>query len=150
MNRFKFRLEKVLNLTLSREKQAEAELAEARRREEDEKRRLLEIEKNIIKVLAGARELERRPASVTEIKKYRDFLKKLNGDRELQRQAVERAAEVTARKLAALLEVRKKRKTLENLRDRREADYRRQSLAEEQKVLDEVGGQAAGRRRTSA
>ncbi len=150
MKRFRFRLEKVLSLTLSEEKAAEIELGRARRREEQERARLRQIETALGRVLRASRDLERRPASIAEIKKHRDYLKKLNADRDRQGQVLAQAAQVTAEKLAALLETRKKRKTLENLKARRQADYFRESLAEEQKALDEVGGRGARRTRTPA
>lgn len=150
MKRFAFRLEKLLRLALSREQAAEAELAEARRREEEERRRLTLVEAHLVRTMARTRELERHPANVTEIKKHRDYLKKLGADRERGRAAVAAAAAITAEKMRALLEIRTERKSLENLKAKRQADYTRQALAEEQKVLDEVGGQGAARKRTPA
>lgn len=150
MKRFRFRLEKLLRLTLSREQAAEAELAEARRREDDERRRLRQIETALVKTTTATRELERHPANVAEIKKHRDYLKKLGADRERQTGALAAAAAVTAERLKTLLEIRKERKSLENLKARRQADHTRLTLAEEQKVLDEVGGQEAARKRTPA
>ncbi len=150
MKRFTFRLEKLLRLCLSREKAAEAELAEARRREEEEHRRLTLIEVHLVQTMTRTRELERHPANVTEIKKHRDYLKKLGADREQGQAAVAAAAAVAAEKMRALLEIRTERKSLENLKAKRQADHTRQALAEEQKVLDEVGGREAARKRTPA
>lgn len=150
MKRFQFRLEKLLGLALSREKAAEADLAQARRVEDEERRRLLGIEATLVRHLAAARDLERRPADVAEIKRHRDYLKKLGADRDAQRRVVTAAEAVTAEKLTALLAIRKERKSLENLKARRQAEYVRQALADEQKALDEVGGRRAAGRRTPA
>jgi len=150
LKRFQFRLEKLLGLALSREKAAEADLAQARRVEDEERRRLLGIEATLVRHLAAARDLERRPADVAEIKRHRDYLKKLGADRDAQRRVVTAAEAVTAEKLTALLAIRKERKSLENLKARRQAEYVRQALADEQKALDEVGGRRAAGRRTPA
>jgi flagellar FliJ protein len=140
MKRFAFNLEKVLSLRKYREQETEIQLGRAIGV-------LSEIENNIHfvteeRIRSGAQFAENN-ATVHSYLLYANRLdiqkEQLIKDSVIAEQKVDEARSV-------YIEASRDRKVLDNLRDKREAEYKKFVLSEETKVLDD---QAAGRQRAN-
>ncbi|GHT53416.1 hypothetical protein FACS1894106_4240 [Spirochaetia bacterium] len=135
MKRFRFSLEKVLDLRKHLEQEAEIELGRAIGE-------LTEIE-NRIKALAAektraAKERFSLNNTAIEIQSYDLYIMRL--DQTLDRLLEEAAkAELKVEEARAVyIEASRDRKAVDKLKEKQEAEYRREMLIEETKVLDDV------------
>ncbi|MCR4402726.1 MAG: flagellar export protein FliJ [Firmicutes bacterium] len=146
MKRFRFRLEKLLEVRRLRENALQQDLARAQE--------ALRREKGVLETLGAARgaTLEALRANVCgtlnvqDIAAYYRYLGFLAHRIEEQRAVVERAAREEAAKRDALIAARRRRKVVEKLRERAYARYREGILREEQAFLDEVGSMRYARK----
>jgi flagellar FliJ protein len=143
MKRFAFNLEKVLELRRHREREAEIELGRA-------VSRLTEIE-NRLKAAAAERvkaagERFRPGNSAAAMSRFELYILRL--DNEAEKLAKDAAlAELNVEEArAAYIEAARERKVLDNLKEKREQDYRKLLNAEEVKLLDDISGGAAARK----
>jgi len=139
MKRFKFRLQKLLEVRRLKEDALRQELAraqEAVRREKAVLERLTAARGATIDALranvGGA-------LDVQWIAAYHGYLGFLARRIEEQRAVVDRAAREEVRKREALIAARRARKVVEKLRERAYARYREEVSRAEQAFLDEVG-----------
>ncbi|GHV89528.1 hypothetical protein AGMMS50268_00310 [Spirochaetia bacterium] len=137
MKRFRFPLEKILELRKYRERETEIELGRAIGE-------LTEIE-NRIKALAiektKAAKERFSPNNVTvEIQSYDLYITRLDQTKErLLEEAAKAELKVEAAR-AAYLEASRDRKVFDKLKEKREGEYRKEMFAEETKVLDDISG----------
>lgn len=136
MKPFRFGLEKLLGLRKYYEDEAKIELGKA-------VGILAGIESNI-RAVAGERAKAAAAQfspenSAAEIQQYMFYLLRLDEAKErLLREAALAEEEVeTARE--AFIEASRERKVLENLKDKRRGEYKKEALAEEAKALDDIG-----------
>jgi flagellar FliJ protein len=135
MKRFKFGLQKILELREHAEKEAEIELGKA-------VGALTLIERRIASVTE-----ERRGAAanrfaagngLAEIQNYERYITRLDQTRDKLLMDAAKAELVVAEKRDIYLEATRERKVLDKIRERRQGEYRKFVLAEENKELDDV------------
>jgi flagellar FliJ protein len=147
MKRFRYPLEKVLELRKYRERETEIELGRAIGE-------LTEIE-NKLKALALARiqaanERFSPNNGTMEMQSYDLYIMRLDQTKEhLLEEAAKAELKVEAAR-AAYLEASRDRKVFDKLKEKREAEYRKEMLAEETKVLDDVSGGVRAREMVGA
>ncbi|GHV11553.1 hypothetical protein FACS189491_02970 [Spirochaetia bacterium] len=137
MKRFRFPLEKILDLRKHREQETEIELGRAIGE-------LTEIE-NRIKALAvektkAARERFSPNNGVMEIQSYDLYIMRLDQTKD---RLLEEAAKAELKVEAArtvYLEASRDRKVFDKLKEKRETEYRKEMFAGETKVLDDISG----------
>jgi flagellar FliJ protein len=146
MKRFRFSLEKVLDLRKHREREAEVELGRAIGE-------LTEIE-NKIKALAlektrAAKERFSLNNTTIEIQSYDLYIMRLDQSKDrLLEEAAKAELKVEAAR-AVYLEASRDRKAVDKLKEKRGTEYRREMFAEETKVLDDVSDGKRARQRVS-
>jgi flagellar FliJ protein len=137
MKRFRFSLEKILDLRKHRERETEIELGRAIGE-------LTEIE-NKIKALAvdrtkAAKERFSPNHGAIEIQSYELYIMRLDQTKD---RLLEEAAKADLKVEAArtvYLEASRDRKVFDKLKEKRGAEYRKEMFAEETKVLDDISG----------
>jgi flagellar FliJ protein len=147
MKRFRFPLEKVLELRKYKERETEIELGRAIGE-------LTEIE-NKLKALAltriqAANERFSPNNGTMEIQSYDLYIMRLDQTKDhLLEEAAKAELKVEAAR-AAYLEASRDRKVFDKLKEKREAEYRKEMLVEETKILDDVSGGVRAREMVSA
>jgi flagellar FliJ protein len=146
MKRFIFSMEKILDLRKHREREAEIELGRAIGE-------LTEIE-NRLKAIAldktrAAKERFSLNNTTIEIQSYELYIMRLD---QIRDRLLEEAAKAELKVEAArtvYLEASRDRKVFDKLKEKREAEYRREMLVEETKVLDDISGGVRARKTAS-
>jgi flagellar FliJ protein len=146
LKRFKFDLEKVLELRAYREREAEIELGKAIGA-------LVEIEH---KISALARERFRAAderfaphRSAAEMRSYDLYILRLDKTRDRLLEAAAQAELKVAEVRELYLEASRDRKVLDKVKERRYTEYRKTASVEEIKVLDDISGGAPARAKAS-
>jgi flagellar FliJ protein len=147
MKRFKFGLEKVLEIRAYREQEAEIELGRAigiLTALEQELKALAE------RRLTAASERFAPENSGDEIRRYDLYITRLDATRDrLVKEAAQAELKVEEAR-QVFLEASRDRKVLDKLRERRQKEHHAAMLAEETKTLDDISGGAAARLHLSA
>lgn len=139
MRRFKFRLQKLLEVRQLREDALRQELARAQEAVRREKAVLEKLRAARGAALEGLRANVDGALDVQWIAAYHRYLEFLACRIEEQRAVVDRAVREEALKREALIAARRARKVVEKLRERAYARYREEVSRSEQAFLDEVG-----------
>ncbi|MBI4179684.1 flagellar export protein FliJ [bacterium] len=145
MAKFKFNLQRVLDIRATQEKLRQNELAVERKRESDILRRIeyLRREQTDAYRRGGAILTEHLSdirwfvAQQRYLEAIERTIARTHANLDAQRQAVE-----TSR--LALVEAARKRKLLEKLKDKRMEIFKKEEETAEQKIIDEIGGRACG------
>jgi flagellar FliJ protein len=143
LRRFSFNLEKVLELRKHRERETEIALGRAVGALRIIEDRLAVLGEGI----SAARAEQFLPGhSLGIIQNYNRYILRLENDRdELLKEAARAEAKVEeARQI--YLEASRDRKALDNLKDLRRGEYRRERFAQETKTLDDLSGGREARR----
>lgn len=146
MRRFRFSLERVLQVAALRERLATQEFAAAMRRLAAEREGLRAAEE---RRRWAQDELERQTRGVIETTAVlftAGYIRALTAEIEDRRARVAEAARAAEEKRQALLAQMKARKALERLRERRLAEYQAEALREEQRDIDEMAQQMIARK----
>lgn len=144
MKRFSFRLQRLLQLASQEERAIQSELAAAHDRYEAALGRLNDARDACDAARDSILTREQEGLSADELTLEYLFLERAERAAEEAAQQVDAVrAEVDAIR-ARLWEVRKERRSLETLRDRRLAEHRRAEAAEEQAFLDELAAHRRG------
>jgi flagellar FliJ protein len=138
MSRFKFALEALLNHRLHHEEIIQKELAVCGFRVRDEKAILMRIQQDKGKAVAEIHEKQLRGVAISEHILYANFLEGLARNLVVQQEKVKESEIKYAQKRDDLIEAVKKRKTIENLKEKGLAAYSRNLLKLDQDFLDEV------------
>ena len=148
MKKFRFRLQKVMDVKEEIEKLRMVDLAEAKKVVVLEKEKLenQRIEDRQCRRQIKEQELEDKIDPMTMDLYYR-YLKKLDADMDLQNNVIVKARGETERRRRILLDASKERKVLEKLKERRCSAYRTEMTRKEQAVLDDISATHFGRRR---
>ncbi|GHV65516.1 flagellar protein FliJ [Spirochaetia bacterium] len=147
MKRFRFSLEKILDLRKHREQETEIELGRAIGE-------LTEIE-NRIKALAvektkAAKERFSLNNGAIEIQSYELYIMRLDQTRDrLMEEAAKAELKVEAAR-KVYLEASRDRKVFDKLKEKRETEYRKEMFAEETKVLDDISSGSRARKMIAA
>jgi flagellar export protein FliJ len=126
--RFRFPLETVLKVRSLREEQARLELARAQRQLAQSRQALAETEALISGILNRMKEATLRNWRASEYQLVFRYLEHLKLAREGWREQVSREETVVAEKLSALEKCHQERRLLENLRDKKQAEFRRELM----------------------
>ncbi|MDR0601706.1 MAG: flagellar export protein FliJ [Treponema sp.] len=137
MKRFHFSLEKVLRLRTYREQEAELELGRAVGALTAVENRIKEAAREKQNA-AGARFLQSHGAP--EIINYNNYILRLEQETGRLLEDAAKAELVVEEKRAAYIEASRDRKVLDKLREKRERENRKDMLAEETGILDDVSG----------
>lgn len=145
---FKFKLQSVLEYRLNVEEKIIGEYSEIRRRLEMEKdllKALIEEREGMLNELRQVKSTNLRAQDIASRVSYIEAirLKELN-----QTNVIHEVAGLVESKRKELVEAVKKRKVLENLRDRQSEEYRKNMSDLEQKNSDEMSVLKFGRRET--
>lgn len=141
MQRFSFKLQRLLDFRQIQEDQAQAEFAKATRALVLEKERLQRLRDILEGAMQSLREEQEKATSLAILKMFQEYIDRTR--EEIQRQVLRVAAagEYRNKCLRAYEEATRRRKVVENLRERRWQQYLELNLAEEQKFLDELATQ---------
>lgn len=140
MKKFKFQLETLLKVTKMKRDEAEVAFAEATRQLEAAQAQLTQYLKDMRQ---GQLDYERLTTkgtiSLGKLMSYNSFFDWKRAQIENQQQIILKCRQERQRKLATLLEVMHRLKSIEQLKERRRREYFQEMLHEEQKQLDEIG-----------
>jgi flagellar FliJ protein len=135
MKRFRFGLQKILELREHAEKEAEIELGKA-------VGALTMIERRIASVAeerhGAAAQRFAAGNGLAEMQNYERYITRLDRTRDKLLIDAARAELVVAEKRDIYREAARNRKALDKIRERRQGEYRKFALAEENKELDDV------------
>ena len=126
--RFRFPLETVLKVRSLREEQARLELAQAQNQLARSRQALIEIEALISGALTRMKETRTRNWQASEYQMVFRYLEHLKQAREGWREQVAREEEIVAEKKLVLEKCHQERRLLENLRDKKYAEFRRELM----------------------
>jgi flagellar FliJ protein len=141
MQKFRFKLQRLLDFRKIREEQAEAEFAKATRVFLQEKEVLRQLEIKLIKTFDLIKQEQEKSSSLLTLKLFQDYI---DTTREgIKQQAVRVAAAADRRQqcLRKLEEAVRKRKGVESLKEKKIQQYHEELLREEQAFLDELSTQ---------
>lgn len=143
MRRFRFDLEKLLELRSYHEREAELELARAMAEVAGIHERL---EKLAQERVAAASERFAPGRVIAEIRNTEYYLLRLDRSRDQLLDAAAKAELLVAQRREVYIEKSREKKVLEKLKEKRFMEYRKERAAEEIKSLDEVSSGAAARK----
>ena len=126
--RFRFPLETVLKVRSLREEQARLELAQAQNQLARSRQALIETEALISGALTRMKETRTRNWQASEYQMVFRYLEHLKQAREGWREQVAREEEIVAEKKLVLEKCHQERRLLENLRDKKYAEFRRELM----------------------
>jgi flagellar FliJ protein len=143
VKQFSFPLEKVLELRKYREQETEIELGRAMGE-------LTAIEQNLARlgeehILAAAGRFK-ADNSAADIRSYELYILRLDIRKEELLEAAAKAAQKVEDARLDYLEASRDRKVMDKLREKRAAEYRREALAGETKILDDMAARNTNRR----
>ena len=141
MRRFQFKLQSLLDFRKIREEQAQAEFAKATRVFLHEKEKLQQMQTVLTETLNGMKEEQAKQSSSIMLKMFQEYIDTTREGIRLQGAKVIAAGERRQKCLKAFEEASRKRKVVDNLRDKRLQQYQEEVLQEEQAFLDELAGQ---------
>ena len=141
MQKFRFKLQRLLDFRKIREEQAEAEFAKATRVFLHEKERLRQLETNLSDTFDRLKQEQEKHSSLLTLKLFQDYIDTTREGIKLQAVKVAAAADRRQQCLRKLEEAARKRKGVESLKEKKLQQYHEEALKEEQAFLDELSGQ---------
>ena len=141
MQKFRFKLQRLLDFRKIREEQAEAEFAKATRVFLHEKERLRQLETNLSDTFDRLKQEQEKHSSLLTLKLFQDYIDTTREGIKLQAVKVAAAADRRQQCLRKLEEAARKRKGVESLKEKKLQQYHEEALREEQAFLDELSGQ---------
>lgn len=140
MKKFRFQLETLLKVTRMQKDRAEVAFAEVSRRLEEERQQLRQY---LEEMQQGHKDYEdiiaARRMTVGTLMTYNSFFDWKRRQIEAQQDQIVRTRAEQQKKLRELMEVMNELKSIEQLKEKRRREYIEEMLAEEQKMLDEIG-----------
>jgi flagellar protein FliJ len=150
MKKFSFRLERILQYKLQIEDQKRRELTARLDELEAQKTILLQLTIKKDECQRQYSSLFKGAIDVDKLKNTRRFLDKLQHDQINQTKKIVECEKKVEKAKANLLEAMRDRKKYDNLKERKLQAYGKEINRQEQKALDEFGGQATRRKRQTA
>jgi flagellar FliJ protein len=135
LRRFHFNLEKILKLRAYRERETEIELGRAVGVLTEIENRIFTLARDRTK---AADEQFAPTHTMAEIQNYERYILRLDKTRDQLLEDAARAELKIAEAREAYLEASRDRKVIDKVRERREKTYRKEMLAEEARVLDDI------------
>ena len=141
MKKFKFQLETLLKVTKRKKDDAEQKFAEASRKLEELRARLQVLLRELAEGQAefANKTSEGKTITVDIIMMYNSFFNWKRVQIEQQQDLILKATQDKQQKLQTLMKLMTYLKSIEQLKERRFNEYNAELLAEEQKLLDEIG-----------
>ena len=141
MQRFQFKLQRLLDYRKIREEQAQAEFVKATRVFLREQSILKKLKSVLEETMEGLEAEQKKPNSLFMLKMFQDYIDRIREGVRLQTAKVAAAAEHRQKTLKLFEEAARRRKAVDSLRDRRFQQYQDEVMHEEQAFLDEIAGQ---------
>lgn len=143
MKKFRFKLDTLLKVTRMNKEQAQVALALAVREQEEAREQLQEYLREMAQGQQDYAELtgEGKTISLGRLTTFNSFFNWKREQIEAQMRLLLAKQTVRQQKLQELVAVMNKLKSIEQLREKRLRQYMAELLQEEQKQLDEIGGQ---------
>ena len=141
MQKFRFKLQRLLDFRKIREEQAEAEFAKATRVFLHEKEQLRQLETNLSDTFDRLKQEQEKHSSLLTLKLFQDYIDTTREGIKVQAVKVAAAADRRQQCLRKLEEAARKRKGVESLKEKKLQQYHEEALQEEQAFLDELSGQ---------
>jgi len=141
MQKFQFKLQRLLDFRKIREEQARAEFAKATRVFLHEKEQLRQLEKKLTNTLEGLKLEQEKTSSLLMLKMFQDYIDTTREGIQLQTTRVAAAAEKRQKCLKLFEETARQRKIVDKLREKKLEQYQEEVLHEEQAFLDDLAGQ---------
>lgn len=141
MQKFRFKLQRLLDFRKIREEQAEAEFAKATRVFLHEKELLRQLETKLADAFSRLKLEQEKSSSLLTLKLFQDYIDTTREGIKLQAVKVAAAADRRQQCLRKLEEAARKRKGVESLKEKKLQQYHEEALQEEQAFLDELSGQ---------
>ncbi len=143
MKKFRFKLETLLKVTRMNKEKAQVALATATK-EVEEARAILQV--YLQEMAQGHRDYdgltgEGKTISLGRLMTFNSFFNWKREQIEAQQHTIMEKQAVRQQKMHELIAVMNKLKSIEQLREKRLQQYMNEALQEEQKQLDEIGGQ---------
>ena len=135
MKPFTFGLEKVLNLRKFYEDEAKIELGRAVSHLADLERKLIVLAGERVRVATAQFSPEN---SATQIQQYMYYILRLDNIKEELLKELALAELKVEQAREAFLETSRERKVLDNLKEKRQKEYRKAQMDEETKILDDL------------
>lgn len=150
MKKFRFKLETLLKVTRMNKEKAQVALATATK-EVEEARAVLQV--YLQEMAQGHRDYdelagEGKTISLGRLMTFNSFFNWKREQIEAQQHTIMEKQAVRQQKMHELIAVMNKLKSIEQLREKRLQQYMSEALQEEQKQLDEIGGQLFFRNRS--
>ena len=150
MKKFRFKLETLLKVTRMNKEKAQVALATATK-EVEEARAVLQV--YLQEMAQGHRDYdeltrEGKTISLGRLMTFNSFFNWKREQIEAQQHTIMEKQAVRQQKMHELIAVMNKLKSIEQLREKRFQQYMSEALQEEQKQLDEIGGQLFFRNRS--
>ena len=141
MRRFQFKLQRLLEFRKIREEQAQAEFAKATRVFLHEKERMKILQETLTDTFNILKAQQDKSGPPIMLKMFQEYIDTTREGIRLQASKVAAAGEYRQKCLKAFEEASRRRKAVDNLRERRLQQYQDEVLLEEQGFLDELAGQ---------
>ena len=145
MKKFKFQLETLLKVTRMKKEDAEVAFAETSRKLEGMNTLLAEMQQGQHDYEALSKEGTR--VTIGKLMAFNSFFAWKREQIEMQQNILLQLRGEKQKKLKALMDVMSYLKSIEQLKEKRLQEYQAEALAEEQKMLDEIGLQLTMRKK---
>lgn len=138
MAKYQFSLESLLNHRIHHEEIIQKELAVCGCRVRDEKANLLRIQQDKERAYSEIQQKQLRGIAISEHIVYANFFEGLARNMLIQQEKIKEAEKQFALKREELIEAVKKRKTIENLKEKGLAAFTRKVMKLDQDFMDEI------------
>ena len=139
MKPFRFRLETLLNFRKIQKEEAQIAFLQASNELRTEKEKLADFKARLVENIILLQELQQQALSIEMFKSFQYYFDKINIDIIQQSQVILKKEEHCRLCLQALAEAERNYKIVEKFREKKIAHYHFEAMAEEQKILDEIG-----------
>jgi|APCry1669188910_1035180.scaffolds.fasta_scaffold00855_15 flagellar FliJ protein len=139
MKKFKFSLEALLNHRIRKEQELQKEVSLCEYEVINEKSILLQIKHDITKTYDELNYKQTNRMEISEHIRYINFISRLNNSILIQEDKITKVENKFILKREELIEAVKKRKVVDNLKEKKLLAYKDEQQKEEQNFMDEVG-----------
>ena len=140
MKKFIFRLDQVLKIRALEERIQQKEFSKVKSQHLNAVKNLENIYIDRKETVESLKNQERKGFNQTIYLSHMRYIEKLNLDVDIQRINIGKIEIELKKEREKLLNIIKKRKSLENLKEKKYEEYLYETNAEEQKVMDEIAG----------
>jgi flagellar export protein FliJ len=135
---YRFKLEALLNHRRHQEDACQKELAQARRRLTDERKKLERKKREKQESLEKLQVKKKESKTVSDILLYMNYIQQLSKDIEDQAMHVHKTVKLVDQKRHELVSSMQKHKTLKNLKYKEQKAYQQKWMQDERKLIDDL------------